>query len=288
MKLKYKTEDKDLTQSFYVRRENVPYLEGNWHYHEEYELIYIIQGEGIRIVGDNMSHFIHPQLALVGPWLPHLWKNEKESLYEHGVDIIVIKFNQLFQGQDIFSIPEFKKIADLLTKSKQGLLFGSEVINDIQHFVFELVESRNADRLIHLIQILKILSQTSDYTKLSSSTFISSSTEQGDDRLSRIINYISDNYMHEIGLKELSGQVGMTPSSLCRFFKNRTTKTIFGFINDFRIRKACRMLISKDLSVTEICFESGFNSLTTFIRVFKKQNKITPREYQKRYLKLHQ
>jgi len=288
MKLKYKTEDKDLNQSFYARRESIPYLEGNWHYHEEFELIYIIHGEGIRIVGDNMSHFIHPQLALVGPWLPHLWKNEKESLYENGVDIVVIKFNRLFQGQDIFTIPEFNNIADLLTKSKQGLLFGNEVINDVQHFIFELIKSKDADRLINLIQILKILGQTSNYTKLSSSTFISSSTEKGDDRLSRIINYISDNYMHEIGLEELSGQVGMTPSSLCRFFKSRTNKTIFGFINDFRIRKACRMLISKDLSVTEICFESGFNSLTTFNRVFKKQNKITPSEYQKRYIKLHQ
>lgn len=57
MELKYISADKELNHSFHARRESIPYLENNWHYHEEFELIFIMRGEGIRILGDSLSEF---------------------------------------------------------------------------------------------------------------------------------------------------------------------------------------------------------------------------------------
>jgi AraC-like DNA-binding protein len=246
-----------------------------------------MRGDGIRIVGDNMSNFSPPQLALVGPWLPHLWKNV-ESVDGGGMaDIVVIKFNSRFQGQNIFSIPEFSEIASILDKSQHGLLFGKKAINEVKAFFIEIVEAEGADRLIKLMQILKTLSETADYQELSTSGFVLPSTIYGENRLSKIINHISNNFTKEISLEELSEEAAMTPSSLCRFFKNRTNKTLTRFINEFRVGKACQMLISGNQTISEICFNSGFNSLTTFNRVFKELKKLTPRKYKEKYLQLN-
>lgn len=283
MELKYKSTDKAFNQSFYVRRENVPYLEGNWHYHEEFELIYVLQGEGVRIVGDSLSNFGPPQLVLVGPWLPHLWKNVESGQSNSSVDIIVVKFNRLINGQDIFSVPEFSEILNLLNQAGQGLLFGGKTISKVHEHLLQLPKCKGANRLIKLMLILKLLSEKNYFKVLSSPDFTLPVSVKGETRLSSIINFISENFTNHIGLEELADEVAMTPSSLCRFFKNRTNKTIFQFVNEFRTGKACQMLISGNLSVSEICFNSGFNSLTTFNRVFKNLKKISPKEYKKRY-----
>lgn len=288
MELKYKSADKGLAHSFHVRRENIPYHGGNWHYHEEFELIYIIKGQGIRIVGDNMLDFRHPQLALVGQWLPHLWKNVESNNGDGLIDIIVIKFNPLFQGQDIFSINEFYTIKNLLKQAKRGLLFKKNTIAKIHEKMICLSESKGAERFVKLIQVLEILSQTNDVESLSSPEFsLPTTTISGENRLSRIINYISDNFNHEISLKELAHESALTPSSLCRYFKSCTNKTIFGFINEYRVGKACQMLITGNKSISEICYHSGFNSLTTFNRVFKDIKNVTPSQFKSNFILLN-
>lgn len=287
MKLRYKSAEKDSNQSFYLKRQNDPVLDSNWHYHEEFELIYIIRGEGIRIVGDNLSNFGPGQLVLVGPWLPHLWKNSEDHDRDENVDVIVIKFSRLIGGQDIFSLPEFAGIHHLLYLSQRGLIFGTETIHQLHDRLLAMTTSDSADRIINLLQVLKLMSECKDFKAITSPEFNLSASVSGENRLSGIINYISDNFTEQISLDQLAKEAAMTPSSLSRFFKNRTNKTIFQFINEFRTGKACQMLIAGNLSITQICFNSGFNSLSSFNRVFKNYKKVTPREYKERYMVLN-
>jgi AraC-like DNA-binding protein len=286
LKLRYKSADKDSNQSFYLKRQHDPVLDSNWHYHEEFELIYIIRGEGIRIVGDNLSSFRPGQLVLVGPWLPHLWKDSDDHIGDESVDVIVIKFSRLFAGQDIFSIPEFEGIYHLLHQSQRGLIYGKETIHQVHDLLLEMTIADGADKLIILLQVLKLLSECKDFKALASPEFSLPTSVSGENRLSRIINYISDNFTKQLSLQELAIEAAMTPSSLSRFFKNSTNKTIFQFINEFRIGKACQMLIAGNHTITQICFNSGFNSLSSFNRVFKDYKKVTPKAYKERYLVL--
>jgi len=288
LKLKYKSEDKEYNQSFYLRRENVPYHEGNWHYHEEFELIYIIRGEGVRIVGDSLSNFRATQLVLVGSWLPHLWKNVESNQNDETVDIIIIKFSRFIGGQEIFSIPEFYEISNLLNQSSRGLAFGEKTVKKVHKLLLNMSTSDGSDKIINLLLVLKLLSEVDDYKMLSSSEFTLPTSISGENRLSRIINFISNEYANQIALEDLAKEAAMTTSSLCRFFKSRTNKTIFQFINEFRIGKACQLLISGNQSVTEVCFNSGFNSLTTFNRVFKEYKRVTPSKYKEKYRELNQ
>ncbi|MCK4922254.1 MAG: helix-turn-helix domain-containing protein [Bacteroidales bacterium] len=287
MKLKYKSLDKEFNNSFFVRRITRPVPDGNWHFHEEFELIYIIKGAGIRIVGDNISNYSSPQLVLVAPWLPHLWKDDEQTETPKDINIIVIKFSKLFRGQDIFSIPEYSEISGLLENSQRGLIFDKTTIRKVHNYLDRMPEANGAERLINLQIVLDFLSKSKKYKKLSSPEFNMSVALKRDNRLDKVIGYISNNFMRHISLDELANEAAMTRSSFCRFFKNRTNKTTFRFINEFRIGEACQLLINGNQSISEICFATGFNSLTSFNRVFKEFKGVSPREFKKKYISLN-
>ena len=76
MKLTLKNSDSSDNERLTIRKEEIPCMDSSWHYHPQYELLYISQSTGIRFVGDNVSPFVPGELVLVGPYLPHLWRNE--------------------------------------------------------------------------------------------------------------------------------------------------------------------------------------------------------------------
>jgi hypothetical protein len=84
-----------LESSFSVRHDVRPNFGGIWHYHPELELHYIIRGEGVRFIGDNISNFSHGEIVLVGENLPHTWRCKEEYFYPDNdldVEAVVIQF----------------------------------------------------------------------------------------------------------------------------------------------------------------------------------------------------
>ena len=153
----------------------------------------------------------------------------------------MIKFNRLISGQDIFSILEFIGISELLKKYQKGLLWRPDTISRADKLFKKISDCNAPARLITFLNVLHLLSASNDFERLSSTEFRRPTTVARENRLSRIINYISDHFAEEISLDELAVVSALTTSSLCRFFKNRTNKTIFQFINEFRIGQACQI-----------------------------------------------
>ena len=266
-----------------MTRNREPYYGANWHFHEEYELIYTIKGNGIRIIGDSMSHFKSPSLFLTGPWMPHLYKNEEPGPRIKEVDFIVVKFTDLWLGQDVFSLPELSSIAELLKTSKRGIKFPKKTCKLVHDLMTQLVESDGAYKIINFLTVLNKLAEETNYRLLASPEFSLPATVSGENRLNRVIDYISENYTNDISLEEIADVAAMTPNSFCRFFKSRTNKTAFQFINEYRISKACQMLVEGEVSISKICFEAGFNSFSSFNRTFKKFKSISPGEFKEKY-----
>ena len=105
-----------------------------------------------------------------------------------------------------------------------------------------------------------------------------------EDRLQNVIDYISKNYFKDISLQDLSDLSYMTTNSFCRFFKNKTEKTAFEFIREYRINKACQMLMNGRKSISQTCYETGFSSFSSFNRVFKQLKKVSAKRVQKNIL----
>src|SRR3954454_2165183 len=107
-----------LESSFSIRRD---FSFGSlWRYHPELELHYVIRGEGVRFIGDNISNFSSGEIVLLGSNLPHTWRC-KEEYFEnnpsHDVEAIVIHFLPDCLGRDFLSLPEAYMIPKLLEKA---------------------------------------------------------------------------------------------------------------------------------------------------------------------------
>lgn len=283
MKLQYKSVDTHSLSSIYVKRVRQPYVGGNWHFHKEFELIYFLRGQGMRIVGDHISNFQRGELVLVGEWLPHLWRNDIDVNGEVGADFIVVKFSKDFEGVPLFSLPELAGIRLLLKRSRRGIQFTRKAQVKVRDHLLQLSQSSGAETLIGLLRALQLLSKEQDYRLLSNADFVLPTQLAAENRLQKVINYLSDNYNQGISLEEISDIACMTPPAFCRFFKNGTNKTFSLFLNEIRVSKACQLLISGEKSIKEICYDVGFNSMTNFNRTFKSFKSMTPSEYRARY-----
>ena len=281
MKLVLKNSDHINASRLNIVKKQVPCLEASWHYHAQYELLYISKSNGIRFVGDSVSHFSPGDLVLVGPYLPHLWRNDA-SYYSGQEDImvktIVTKFTKDFLGVDTFENPVFLEINKLLEESKYGVFFDKEVSASMHDELINLVELPPVQQSIKMLDILHRLSVCEERKVLSSSD-MRQYTSENSERIDTVLKYISDNYTTNITLTDISQIACMTTNSFCRFFKKMTNKSFTQFLNEIRIRNASRLLIQETIPVSEVCYLVGYNSITNFNKQFKLIMGNTPKSY---------
>ena len=91
-----------------------------WHFHPEYEIVYVEAANGVRHVGDHISRYEESDLVFIGPNIPHL-------NFDYGVrtecEQVVVQMKEDFLGKDFFSLPEIAGIKQLFEKAEAVLLF---------------------------------------------------------------------------------------------------------------------------------------------------------------------
>lgn len=262
-----------------IHKKENPCFDASWHYHSQYELIYISKSNGIRFVGDNVSQFSTGDLVLVGSNLPHLWLNDiLFQTKEEDVEIIVLKFTDNFIGEKVFNNSEFSEIKKMLEQSKFGISFDCNVVKKLHSTLINIINIPYPEQLIKFIGVLNELSLVSG-KKVLSATNMCIAKNDSCERIDVILKYISDYYIREISLDEIAGIANMTTNSFCRFFKKTTKKSFTEFLNEIRVRNASRLLIQKKLPIADISFMVGFNSTTNFNKQFKLIMGLTPKEF---------
>lgn len=263
-----------------IKRE-VPCLDSVWHYHSQYELIYISQSYGTRFVGDSVSLFSPGELVLVGPNLPHLWRNDSSYTQDgvsDGVKTIVLKFTRDFIGNGTFDRSEFVKINQLLQMSKFGVYFDSTISAAYHEDLLSMPNLSPVQQSIKLLSMLDSLALESNKTLLSTSDMRQMTTDNSH-RIDTVLKYISDNYVSDICLDDVADIACMTTNSFCRFFKRMTNKSFTRFLNEVRIKNASRLLVQENVPVSEVCYMVGFNTITNFNKQFKQIMGRTPSDY---------
>ncbi|MEN8121632.1 MAG: AraC family transcriptional regulator [Bacteroidota bacterium] len=264
----------DITSKFY----------GEWHYHDKIEMVYIIKGTGTRFIGDNISRFSDGDLLLVGEYLPHVWKNDALDSAKNDkkrVHAIIVQFPGNIGGDEFLGISELSSIKKLLGDSRLGINFSVLENHIVKKQLKKMVSQSPFDRLLSLLSILKKLSEIKEKIILSSIPFADYYKKHKSKRIDKIYEYVTNNYKEEIKLEDLASIANMTPTSLCRFFKHSTRKSISEFINEVRIGYSCKLLFNEKLTISDVCFSCGYNNLSYFNRQFKKHIGISPSAYQK-------
>ena len=138
------------------------------------------------------------------------------------------------------------------------------------------------DRLISLLQLLNILADSNEYELLSSAG-VSGQNDKDSDRLNKVFDYVITHFKEGIQLEKVADIANMSYSGFCRYFKNRTKKNFSHFVNEIRVGYSCKRLMESDISVSNVCYEAGFNNLTNFNEQFKKIVKVTPYQFNQQH-----
>lgn len=256
------------------------------HNHSEFELNFTENSSGVRrIVGDSVEIIGDFDLVLItGKDLEHVW--EQHECNSQDIREITIQFSSELFFNNLIHKSQFDSIRKMLENAQKGLAFPMSAILKVYSSLDTLSSEKDSFyAVIKLLTILHELSLCPDARTLSSSSFAKIDVQTDSRRVRKIQTYINEHYQEEIRLNQLAEMVGMTSISFSRFFKLRTAKTLSDYIIDIRLGHAARLLVDSTNSISEICFECGFNNLSNFNRIFRKKKGCAPKEFRENYRK---
>lgn len=272
---------------FVVQELIAPYFDKNWHFHPEYQLVVILKGRGTRYIGDHIKPFKEGDMVMTGPNLPHVWRSDNayfDPANELDTHLIVAYFPENFLGEGIFEKEEFEDIGRLMKASARGLEITGKTNQEITSKMKKLVQLKGSSQLIQLLDILNHLSHSKDISPITNAEYINLNKESEKDRMGEVYEYVMKNYKEKIMLEEVAALANLSVSAFSRFFKSRANKSFSDFISDVRISHACKLLHEEGINISEVCYESGFNTLSNFNKQFKERIGKTPLAYRKEYL----
>ena len=153
----------------------------------------------------------------------------------------------------------------------------------LQPLIKELEFQKGFQRIIRLCECLQLIAQKQDFVTVSTQE-VSTFQTRNKERIDKIFQYTIDYFHEPITLTAVASSAGMSIPAFCNYFKKSTKKTYIDFLNEVRIGNACKLLMDTQKSIEEICYESGFNTLTNFNKQFIKVKKLTPSKYRKTFL----
>ena len=137
------------SSSFHVYSYEKEEFDSPWHYHPEYELTYILSSKGVRYVGNHFENFMEGDLVLLGPNLPHCWKNSGKQTVK--ASAVVIQWKDDLLGKDWLKKNEFESIHKLLQASGMGIKFGSELAKQLKEDFSGLAMMPTFEKLLYQI-----------------------------------------------------------------------------------------------------------------------------------------
>jgi AraC-like DNA-binding protein len=144
-------------------------------------------------------------------------------------------------------------------------------------------EASGFNRITILLSILEIIASKNEFQLLTGPVVREIINNNDSDRLNKVYKYTVNNYHQELTLETVAAIANLSVSAFCRYFKKRTNKTFIQFLNEIRITHACHFLTEEELTVTSVCYNCGYTSVSYFIKKFKEIIGQTPLTYQKRF-----
>lgn len=237
-----------------------------WHFHPEFEIVFIEAEAGTRHVGEHIARFEESDLVFIGSNIPHL-------NFDYGIktdyEKTVLHIQPHFLENAFLNTPELKAIQNLFEASKLGISFGIETKNKIAELFKNAHNLPYFEQFLAVLKLLKFLSEATDVTLLHSEVPKNQYNKKEQERLKKVYGFIDEHYQRKIEIEEIARISNLTDAAFCRYFKKMTKLTFTEFLNHYRINQAKRLLML-DKNVSETCFECGFESLSYFNRTFKK------------------
>ena len=259
-----------------------------WHFHSQYEIIYVRKGDGRCFVGDCIEQFSDGDMILFGPNLPHYMRSD--DAYHCGNPLLrvqgtIVQFEENFMQYSFDHYPQFHQIRLLLKEAKRGVVFHAADNGAVRGRVSAFPELKGFGQITGLLDLLQELSVSVRKKPLASPCYYEKFPTVGNKRIDKIISFINSNYTRSLKLDEIAEMANMNSSAFCRFFKEVTEKTFLQYVADMRIGFACQLSTIGGMEISQIAVECGFESISHFNRTFKQLTKLTPTQYRNQIMK---
>lgn len=247
------------------------------HWHEELEIVRVIHGELLLFLNNEQRLLRDGDIAFISSGMLHRAEPTHATyeclvfsptfLKKYSFGRLSELLTPLISGDAIITLceretEEVRAVTDKLLSSAQA-----------QSEFIELRISANVSELIYVL-----------YRDGRINTDPRSSLHKQGARLTiKLVDWIEEHYSERITLDELGAICGLSPKYLCSFFKKMTGLTPMDYVNRLRIEKACISISNGHTSITDAAFDSGFNELSYFSKLFKKYVGCTPSEYKSRF-----
>ncbi|WP_070000418.1 AraC family transcriptional regulator [Cellulosilyticum sp. I15G10I2] len=256
-----------------------------YHWHNELEFIYLSNGEAVFTIDNEVFTVQAGECIFVNGGQIHSGFSKTTDCAYFSVvfntELLTHSFDACREYFDGIKMGKLK----ICTHFKSVAPSQNKIICEIKVIIEELTAKNIGYELAlksKLLSIFNILFRENLYT-LMSENHNSPLQSKKYHTLKKIMGYIYQNYDKKIKLTDIGASVSFTPQYLCKFFKEMTDTSIAVYINHYRIEAASALLKTSTLSITDIALECGFDNLSYFNRVFKKQMECTPTVFRLRH-----
>ncbi len=276
-----------IDNSIHMQEDILPHFYEHLHRHNETQITWVISGEGTLIAGNSMQRFQSGDIYVIGADQPHLFKSDPlyfDSAKTRGIHSLNIFFNPKGFISQLLAFPEMRSIKKFVDASQHGMQASEKDLEKLTGHILKIKSSTAGFKLASFIELLQVMADLKNWKYLSTEPFEYAITDSEGLRMNEIYQYTMANYTENITLDQVAAVVYLTPQSFCRYFKKHTSKTYITFLNEIRINEACKKFMEMDFSsISAVAYQSGFNNVVTFNRVFKSITKKSPREFLKEY-----
>ncbi len=231
------------------------------HFHNFFELEYIVSGTGKYII-DNNSYDITPGMVFfTTPASFH-------QLSDADIVLYTIMFEMNACNQHL--------LQTLFANSSYQVTLGTEKSRIFYEAALDELVNNISNKTVAICMLDSVLA------KISVESHIYSPQSSSVTNQARL--FILSRFHSELTLEDVANHVGLTPTYLSQIFKKETGVTFKKYVNNLRFECARNLLEHSDMNVLQICTECGFNDYSNFIRRFKAHFGISPSQYKKAML----
>ena len=270
--------------SFFVKDLTIDHFTSPLHFHSQIEITYIIKGTGMCFAGESVQPYQPGEIVIFGENVPHAFISSREH-YDMGNPeisrVIYILFPKNMFGKRFLSMPENKFLKNLFLDASRCIKFQGKEVSGLSGLIFGIAAKKGFERLDLLLQVLHNMESSEHKEYLNAPDLSYVSNKKDVERINKVYEYVFANYYNNISLETIAGITDLVPQSFCRYFKQHTKKTFSKFLAEVRVGQACKLLKENKKSVTDICYEVGFNHFSSFNKQFRNIMGTTALKYKK-------
>lgn len=200
---------------------------------------------------------------------------------------------RLFLQVDFSLLHNVADIESMLSAIPQALLLtpatAPAIHERLKNLMLEIYKEYFSDSILasasiysKLLEMLVLIGR--EYTGQRNAFYMASSRQkEHTEKFMAVCNYIHEHCMDDLCLDGIAAYAGFSKYHFTRLFKNFTGVSFYKYLNRKRIEHAEKLLVNPELSITEVALQSGFASLSAFIRMFKLIKGCTPTEFRNLY-----